>query len=327
MNEKKAVIGIDGGGTHTRVLVCDTDGNALAYVERGSASFHKDERAAQNVREAIREALSQAGCAAGQAIGLAAGIAGYDQPSDLDWIRPSTELPGLACPKWHVNDAVSAHAGALLGEPGIVVIAGTGSIIVGVTLDGEVVRNYDFHHYAASAARFLAYDAVYETLAGNADESDAELVQSMLGHWNVRSLSELGDVAKRGFHPDRRERDKHFGDFAPILTRAAEQGSSTARRVCDRAILQTKVGIELIAPSLGGGDIPVAFIGSVANSPYFYRTLRAQLDKSGNNGRFAVAEPAFPPVVGSVLLAMKHLGLPIGEAFLDNIRNGADYSA
>jgi glucosamine kinase len=66
------------------------------------------------------------------------GIVGYDTPSDLNWIAPLTKLPELTCPVWHVNDAVSAHSGALMGRSGIIVIAGTGSIIVGITEDGTI---------------------------------------------------------------------------------------------------------------------------------------------------------------------------------------------
>ncbi|WP_036717394.1 N-acetylglucosamine kinase [Paenibacillus harenae] len=327
MSSKQLVIGIDGGGTHTRVIVSDLEGKVLAYIERGAASIHKDKQAAQNVRGAIDDALRQADCAGSQVLGLAAGIAGYDQPSDLDWIRPLTELPGLTCPQWHVNDAVSAHAGALLGQPGIVVIAGTGSIIVGITEDGELIRNYDFHHYAASAARFIAYDAVYEILAGNFEESDTELVHAMLGHWKVHTLGELGTMAKQGFEVDRRERDRHFGSFAPILTQAAELGSSAAIRVCTRAIDQVKVGIELIAASFSSEEVPVAFIGSVANSPYFHRTVSGLLTNINNNKRYLLATPAFPPVVGSLLLAMKNINQPASNAVIRNLReSGPLYS-
>lgn len=133
MSSEQVVIGIDGGGTHTRVMVSDLEGNVLSYIERGSASIYKDQHATQNVHEAITEALHMAGRTNKQVQALVAGIAGYDNPSDLDWITPLTDLPGFTFPKWHVNDAVSAHSGALMTQPGIVVIAGTGSIIVGIT--------------------------------------------------------------------------------------------------------------------------------------------------------------------------------------------------
>jgi glucosamine kinase len=324
MSSEQVVIGIDGGGTHTRVMVSDLEGNVLSYIERGSASIYKDEQATQNVHEAITEVLQMAGRTSEQVQALVAGIAGYDNPSDLDWITPLTDLPGFTCPKWHVNDAVSAHSGALMTQPGIVVIAGTGSIIVGITEDEQFIRNYDFHHYAMSAARFISYDAVYETLAGHTNETDKNLIRLMLEHWNVSSIDEFAAVAKRGFSEDRRERDKRFGEFAPFITAAAEYGSSVAVRVSNRAIDQMKVGIELIASSFVSNEISATFIGSVVNSPYFYRALSEQLSSTGRNKRYTVVKPQFPPVVGSVLIAMKNLNIPIDNAIINNL-NKSDY--
>src|SRR5947209_5935704 len=149
------VVGIDGGGTHTRVMVMDFFGNVLSYVEKGSASLHKDLHAKQNVHQALTEALTVAQRDLHQVRGVAAGIAGYDSESDLDWVETLTDMEGLSCPRWHVNDAVVAHYGALMARPGIVAISGTGSIILARTEDGHYLRNYDFRHYAASAARFI----------------------------------------------------------------------------------------------------------------------------------------------------------------------------
>ncbi|QHW30909.1 ATPase [Paenibacillus rhizovicinus] len=316
----EVVIGIDGGGTHTRVLVCDLNGNALAYCEKGGASIYKDRSAVNNVHTAIHEALEAADKQAHQVVGLAAGIAGYDEPSDLDWIAPLTDLPGLSCPKWHVNDAVVAHSGALLAKPGIIVISGTGSIIVGITEDGRFMRNYDFHHYAASAARFIAYDAAYEVLAGHVNLTDEALIQSMLEHWNVASISEFAKLARSGFEADEQERNKTFGTFAPLLTAAAEQGSSVAVSVCDRAIHQIKVGIELLAAAFASETVEVAFIGSVANSPYFIKRLSEQL-RCGANKQYTIVEPKLPPAAGAVLYAMNQLNKPITDDVWRRIQN------
>ncbi|OMF37339.1 ATPase [Paenibacillus sp. FSL H8-0548] len=319
MNSEHVVIGIDGGGTYTRVMICDLWGHVLSFVERGSASIYKDEKAAQNVQGAIAEALRQANRTNEQVVALVAGIAGYDAPSDLEWITPLTELPGLSCPKWHVNDAVSAHSGALMGKPGIVVIAGTGSIIVGSTEDGQFIRNYDFHHYAVSAARSIAYDAVYEMLAGGYDETDRPLLLKMLEHFGVQAIDQLAEAAKKGFAEDRRERDKHFGDFAPVITEAAEQGSVLAIRVCNRAIAQIKVGIELIAASFTSEEVAVTFIGSVANSTYFLRTLSDRLT-IGNNKRYSIMKPQFAPVIGSVLLALKNVNVSVDNEMISKLQ-------
>ncbi|WKL01130.1 hypothetical protein Q0F98_30805 [Paenibacillus amylolyticus] len=60
-----------------------------------------------------------------------------------------------------VNDTHIAHTAAFDGEPGIVAIGGTGSLILGRTEQGAWLRNDQFGHYAPTAARFLAYDTVH----------------------------------------------------------------------------------------------------------------------------------------------------------------------
>lgn len=313
---RPAVIGIDGGGTHTRVLVCDLEGRQLAYLDNPcAASIYKDSNAVQNVRNSITEALAAAAICPEDVRCIAAGIAGYDKPEDLSWVSELTALPGLHCPKLHMNDAVAAHAGALRAKPGIVAISGTGSIILGITESREHIRNYDFHHYAHSAARFLAYDAVYEVLAGHADASDKALVESMLSHWDAADLHKLAALGRLGFHADSKERDKHFGQFAPFVTDAAESGSSIAVDVCNRAVHQLKIGIEMIGASFESGTVEVAYIGSVIRSGYVSRRLSEQLAQ-GSNKRYAAVEPALSPVAGAVLLAYQKLGVDAPEASL-----------
>lgn len=153
-DSKDIVIGIDGGGTTTRVMVSDLSGNVLSYVEKGAACLYKDLMARENVTQAIIEALAIGERELGHVRAVAAGIAGYDKESDLSWVESLTDVEGLHCPKWHYNDTVAALYGSFLMKPGIVGISGTGSIIAAITESGEYLRNYDFHHYASSAARF-----------------------------------------------------------------------------------------------------------------------------------------------------------------------------
>lgn len=307
----KIVVGIDGGGTQTRVMVADLDGHVLSYIEEGASSIHKDRNASRNVQQAIRRALELAEKEMSQVSLLVAGIAGYDSESDLEWVLPLTAVEGLDCPKKHVNDAVVAHSGALGAEPGIIVIAGTGSIIYAVTEDGQSVRNYDLHHYAAGAARFLGYNAVYELLAGNSGEGDQALAEELLGYWQVSTLEELSALARGGFIGERQERNRVFGELAPIITRAAEVGSPLARAVCDRAIHEIIVGIEMLGLYFTHPEVKVSFIGSVANSGYFHQQFHSIL-KSGKNKAYSIVRPVFSPATGAVLLAYKHLSIPIG---------------
>jgi len=309
MKREAIVIGIDGGGTQTRVMICDLNGNELSYAEGGCASKYKDEKASENVKSTIGEALVKAERAAADAVMLVAGIAGYESEADDAWIASFTDFPGLSCPRLHLNDSDVAHAGALRGRPGIIAIAGTGTTVMGIDENGRRVLNFDYHHYAYSAARHLAYDAVYEAIARLRDDSDEELVSAMLDHWQAASLEQFRHLARQGFHPDRMKRDQQFGRFAPQITEAAVRESGVARRVCDRAAEQLRIGIELVGSNFSDREVEVAFIGSVIRSPYMSAKLGELLSASPSK-RYRVVEPQLPPVVGAVLLAYRELGLP-----------------
>jgi glucosamine kinase len=312
------VLGIDGGGTYTRVMVADSEGNVFSYVEKGASSIHKDLQSKLNVHQAIQEALQQAGKEKGEVVSLVGGIAGYDSETDLDWVKSLTDLEGLTCTKLHVNDAVVAHSGALLSEPGVIVISGTGSIIFAVNEAGRQIRNYDLHQYAASAARFLGYDATYELLAGNFDESDHELIQGMLQFWELSSVEELTQFALTGFFSDQRERNRRFAELAPAITKAALHNSSLAQTVCDRAAHQIMVGVEILSSYFSESEVKVSLIGSVVNSEYFQQKLAFQLN-AGNNKRYRLVQPVFSPVAGAVLLAIRQLDIPIEPRLLENL--------
>ncbi|MBB6637286.1 N-acetylglucosamine kinase [Cohnella thailandensis] len=316
--QNRVIAGIDGGGTHTRVMIADLEGNILSYVERGASSLHKDLNAKENVRQAIEEALHASEKEVPDVAALAAGIAGFDSQSDSHWVEALTDLPGLHCRKLHVNDAVVAHSGALLSEPGIIVISGTGSIVFAITEDGKPIRNYDLHHYAASAARFLAYDATYELLAGNVQENDRQLVQSMLRFWGVPSVEQLSLLALEGFVSDERERNRKFAELAPTITEFALQRSSLARTVCDRAVNQIMVGIKILASYFAQPEVRVSLIGSVVNSVYFQQQLASRM-KAGNNKSYRIVHPAFSPTTGALILALRQLGINITPQILGNL--------
>jgi len=312
------VVGIDGGGTHTRVMVADTNGMILSYVERGSSSIYKDLQARENVLQALEQALNESGKDVSDVVTLVAGIAGYDSIADLNWVELLTNFPGLNCVKWHVNDAVVAHSGALLSAPGIIVISGTGSIIFAVTEEGRQIRNYDLHQYAASAARFLGYDVTYELLAGNVQEQDQQLIQSILQFWNVTSVEELSLVALNGFITDQRERDRRFAELAPLITEYAMKSSPLAQTVCNRAIHKITVGVEILASYFSESEVKVSLIGSVVNSAYFQQQLALRMLK-GNNKNYVIVSPAFSPVAGAVIMAFKQLGIIITPQLLENL--------
>ncbi|MCM3293379.1 hypothetical protein M3661_25065 [Paenibacillus sp. MER 180] len=157
-------------------------------------------------------------------------------------------------------------------------------------------------------ARHLAYDAVYEVLAGRPDDSNEGLIAEMMQHWKTNSLEQFQVLARRGFEPDMMKRDQQFGQFAPYVTLAAEQGSSIARSVCNRAVEQLRLGVELVGSNFAERSIDVALIGSVICSSYMRSKLTEMLIAHPVK-QYRLVDPLFPPVVGAILLAYKELGV------------------
>jgi len=295
------LMGIDGGGTHTRVTITDTRGMLLSFVKRqGGAFLYKDANANENVRLAVLAAADEAGCALGDVVALAAGIAGYDKKTDLRWVRKLTKIGGLNGSVQHVNDAVIAQRGALLFEPGIVAIAGTGSVIAGITEKEKFIRNYDFRHYANNAACNLTYCSVEKLLAG--ETGDTSFVDQILRYFEADDVAALKTLRKKDFGLSNAQRMKLFGDFAPAVTQAALDGSRLAAQVCTQAAEETVAGIRLLGGCFSSKPIPVALIGSVANSAFMKNTIADLLREETG---YTLVEPALPPALGAALMAAR----------------------
>jgi glucosamine kinase len=318
-NPRDIVIGIDGGGSTTRAIASDLHGNVLGHAQGGSSFAAKDPAATLNVQQTINTALAMANRQPSDIKSLVAGVAGYDRKSDLIWVEKLTAVPGILCQRFHVNDALVAHSGAFVAETGIVIIAGSGCIIFGITPGGRQIRNYDFLHYAPAAARFLGLEAMHELLAGNLDPSDENLTRQILQHWQAPTLEKFRETGSAGFVANPIERDNKLSTLAPTITAAAGDGSRLAQRVCDRAIFQIVIGVQLLSPLFATQPVSTALVGSVANSDYFKKNLSQRLREANCN----VIEPRLSPTAGAVLLALRQLNVPIDEQVINNLQHKA----
>lgn len=303
----KIVVGIDGGGTRTRAMVATVTGQILAYAETGPASPKHTTSGEANVRQAIDDVLARTNCSPADVVALAAGLSGLDNPTDQQWAEQWTAAPGLACARVHVNDAVVAHIGAFRAQPGIVIIAGTGSNVFAVTDTGQHVRNGEFMHYAPAAAVHLAGDSVLRILAGDAGAGDQVLVEQVLDYWQVADIRALRAKGQQGFVADRLERLAQLSAMAPLVTTAATQGSPLAQTVCAQAAEALVLGVRLLGACFSYSPVPVAVEGSVGRSPYMLQTIDRQLQQHATPA-YTLVEPAHPPVVGAVLLALQQIG-------------------
>lgn len=319
------VVAVDAGGTHTRVACFDLAGSLLSLATgRGGSPTHNDDAAA-NVAETVQRCLLDGKLAAVDAVGLAAGMAGVELPSSRDrsvdnsWATGYFDPAGFTCPRTVVNDAVTAHRGALAGQPGIIAVAGTGSIIVAVTDDGSVLHSGQFEHYAGGA-RHLAYHAVQLVLAGQAAEADAEFFGTVLDTWRVSDLSGLRAMLLAHGDLERNEVKRRYGDLAPAVTLAANTSPLADRAVTELA-RRTALGAALLAPLVGVDPVPVTATGSLAEDPAFARRFAAALAEISGHA-VQLAAPVLDPLRGAALLAYDTLSLPVTDEMLERLATG-----
>lgn len=309
---ERFVIGIDGGQTGTTCLLARSDGEIIGRGVGG----HLVHLGSPMGPELMRAAFSQSVGAAWRMAGLSRQpvVAAYLGLSGVERGTPEARTAEAIAAQTikaesivAANDATSALAGALLGRPGVIVIAGTGATALGINeagqeafsggwgwLLGDEGSAFDIGRRGLLAAQH-AWDGRGPATAL------ADLFQSHFG------VSHYFDVKRIIFSspPDARR----FADLAPIVVRAAAGGDAVARKVVTSAAQELAITAAAVIRRLEFTSpvIPVAYVGGVFRAGAlvltpFQRRLR-RLDR-----RACAVPPALPASCGSVLLALRSCG-------------------
>jgi N-acetylglucosamine kinase-like BadF-type ATPase len=133
-----AVVGVDGGGTKTEAVILDAD---LSVLGQGKAGPSNPLRvgiasAAASIREAIDRACEVAQLRRSDLIAAEIGLAGARRKELSARMREALLSLGIG-DIVVVGDSDIALYGATEGEPGLIIIAGTGSICCGINARGK----------------------------------------------------------------------------------------------------------------------------------------------------------------------------------------------
>ena len=315
------VIAVDAGGTYTRVGCYGLDGALLGAGSGGGGSAQHNHDAKANVDAAVIAALDAADLQASDAVTLCAGLSGWhragsNQGSTNRWADGFFSVPGLDCPRLLVNDAVIAHRGALAGQAGIIVVGGTGSMILAIDERGEEIESGQLEHYAGGA-RHLVYDVVHQVLTSAPPALTADpIVEAVLSHWSVRDVSELRRVVLQMGTTDRNDVKRRYGAFAPLVT-AAVDTSPMADAAVRGLAFKTARGVQLLAPMVGADPVPVACAGALATSSAFRDRLVEELSTGSTVTR--LTEPVLDPVAGAAIIALTSLHIDLSPDLLTRL--------
>jgi len=312
-------LGIDGGGTSTRALLCDERGRVLGTGSGGVANhLHAGwDGAADSVRNAVSDSWTAAGltpspCAAAF-LGMAATASGETRNH---WREIALQLRLSATPAAISvdHDIRIALAGGLAGRPGIALIAGTGSSCYGRTAAGATWQAGGWGSILddGGGGYWLGLRAVGAAIRGDDGRGPATaLRERVLARLQVFDLREIvtrlhdGSLARH-----------EMAHLAEDVMACAAAGDPAAQELLTRGAGELAAMVRAVAQKLFPAAAPeVVLAGSTANAAAYAPVIRASVAREVPAARVVPAE--LPPVAGAALLALELGGVqPVPEVIL-----------
>jgi N-acetylglucosamine kinase-like BadF-type ATPase len=315
------LLAIDGGQTATKALIARADGTVLGSGLGGpSDHFHIEGGIEKNRRAivgAIDDVLAATGCVPGQVVAAGLGLTGAGSRTPeivMGMVRERVSPREIAVEP----DYVTNLAGASGGEPGVVLIAGGGSIGYGVTARGDeaVAGGYGFLLGDEGSAFRIGLRAI--AAACRADDLRAELTALqgvVVEHFEVERVRQLPRVIyAAGFSRER------ISLLAPKVVQAAEDGDAAAIGIVRDAgeeLARTALGVirQLFEPGMA---VSVYLTGGVFKAgELLLEPFRSLLQREWPAAE--PREPRFPPAVGGLILAARSAGISVDVAWLDTV--------
>lgn len=297
--------GVDAGGTHTRVLVTDEQGVEVASAEGPGGAIPPGgaSHAAAVIRDAVRRALAGT---PGVLRGLCIGAAGAGRDEERDTLVAVLEADRVAGTVLVVTDAEIALEDAFGAGPGVLLVAGTGSIAWGKGPTGVLGRCGGWGPVIGDegSGAWLGRRALGMVAAStDGREPETALVTALVAATHAGSVEGLIAWAARATPAD-------LGALAPAVLEVAAMGDLRANTLVTLAVEELALHVRTLARQLFA-DERAAFRlalhgGLLARGSLMRRRVEQRL-RTMTPGAGLVAD-AVVPERGAIRLAMREAG-------------------
>ena len=303
----KYYIGIDGGGTKTKVLCLNRDGDVCGEALLLGSYCAQDgvDVVTGRLRDGIRQCLPKGETDA--LIGF--GMPAFGEQKDLDEIAVREIQNALAPMKVYFNnDSVTGWAGALAMEPGISIVGGTGSIGYGRDRFGNAARCGGWHEFFSDEGS--GYWLGKRLLQLFSQQSDGRLPRTSLYDLVRERLAleddfEITELVQKQYASSR----MHTAKLQTILLDAARMGDPYAAESYDQASDELcRIILTLLQKLTFPADepVPVSFQGGLFSIVDFIRQpVERKLRAATWSGNLLFFEPKMDPCRGAALLAIE----------------------
>jgi N-acetylglucosamine kinase-like BadF-type ATPase len=255
-------LAIDAGGTKTRCLLAD-ETRILGRAVTGSVKLMRvsEAEASSRVQAMLAEVSLTAGIGLNEITQTCVGLAGLTIEAVRQWAEHAIG-DRVGGDLLLVGDEEVALDGAFRGGPGILIIAGTGSNVLGRATDGAMYHAGGWGPAIGDEGSgfWIGHEALRMGFWAKDRNIETTLLTEIGEQWGAKSLGEIVEMANARPGPD-------FPALTPLVARCAEAGDELAVAVLERAGVELAEQVALVALKMKESDrkrkIEAAYTGSV----------------------------------------------------------------
>ena len=300
-------IGVDGGGTHTRVLVVDEQSAELATAEGPGSAIRPGSasHSAAVIRATVQKACEGLGNRPVRA--LCVGVAGAGRDEERDTLQAALDADRIAGTVAVVTDAEIAIEDAFGAGPGVLLTAGTGSIAYGKGPTGVMARCGGWGPIIGDegGGAWIGRRALGIAAASHdGREPESALTEALLGTLALESMEQLVPWAASATPAD-------FGKLAPVVLEVAATGDLRANSLVTLAVEELALHVRTLARKLFSDEraaFRLAMHGGLLAPKSLLRRRLEQRLKSIAPGASVLTERVVPER-GAARFAMREAGV------------------
>ena len=239
-------VGVDGGGTHTRVLIVDEQGAELATAEGPGSAIQPGatSRSAHTIRDAVLKARAE--FTDRPIRSLCIGVAGAGRDEERDTLQAALETDRIAGTVVVLTDAEIAIEDAFGAGPGVLLSAGTGSIAYGKGPTGVMARCGGWGPVIGDegSGAWIGRRALgIATASYDGREPESSLGDAIRSTLGLESMEQLIPWAAAASPAD-------FGRLAPVVLEVAATGDLRANSLVTLAVEELALHVRTLARKL-----------------------------------------------------------------------------
>ncbi|SDN46039.1 N-acetylglucosamine kinase [Bacillus sp. OK048] len=280
------LLAVDGGGTKTLAVLVDSDGTVIGKGHAGASNYHVTgaDGAKKALVEAVLAAVKDAGIEANKAVNIEKAVfalAGIDTGNDEKEVKlivqRAVEALSIEIGSLHVeNDCLSALLGATQNKAGILLIAGTGSIVFAHDGNNRIVRSGGWGHRVGDEGSGYwigkqAISSVLKMMDGRGEET--LLSKLILEKFNFNKIEDLYNWT----YSDSYSVDD-VGALAAVVGEAFQLGDTVSKRILDAAVEELLLLIEtaIEKAEIQQDEFDVIIQGGVFHHNYYIKNQVCQ---------------------------------------------------